>query len=743
MTAIATSALTADDIEAALPPDIQLDRSQLESLARVARELEIDPDKDSDLLIFLATVPEQEAPAHDTEPSIQVLNVDLPRLDGGTQPRLGTKIRNIKKILRAYRNGVKLPPPRLVFDGSNYWTPDGHHRIKAARYGGFTAIACVVQTGTQRDALRLAAKANTEHGEPRTEEDEWALVERWLTDPEFGRMSNQKIADEIGVTGKYVDKVNAALMLTRPQDLAPTRDIQRGASSFTRNATYDDNRNSADVKTIITSIPLPADLSASGWKLRQPANVSSPGYAMRRETQGKSQVTRSAAAPEEAFAIARGLAFAELPEVETTQLEPPRSRFVIVADPQRHPYDAPRMHFLACRGHIPGYVAVEDTAHRLVFYPESRVWIADTLASFEPVQHQLQALHNRLQAFVEAISRQPSYAARLAQLGGLEAAPNPLSPTTIRAIDPNRTTASEADWFDVDLPCSRMTVNRHTMVMVELASSSGPRWWNGRRHQVDQFVCMSDVEWSNVEAAYQELCYEQRQLRGLLRLLDNSQSGLARYDTQPAPAEDEVGGRLTPPSLRNGRPIEGGYSAPDSTYGSQNGASYAHQNGQHSGGYTEVAGYGNAMPDLDDPDVEEREVVDGATDESVGGYGSSLSGQGDSEPGQAVFWEANGIGGDEEPLPDNVRLEQMLQRAVTVPEIMARAILLMMALWHDDAASVTVAQTQALQLSPQQAVARLAKLIVEVHQQADDSVRARGLRMLYQLLERALSPEAV
>jgi len=76
--------------------------------------------------------------------------VDLPlasiRLD--FQPRDNLIEETVQKYMALLRQGEKLPPLEVRFDGKHYFLADGFHRLEAARRMGLKTIAVEIRRGT-------------------------------------------------------------------------------------------------------------------------------------------------------------------------------------------------------------------------------------------------------------------------------------------------------------------------------------------------------------------------------------------------------------------------------------------------------------------------------------------------------------------------------------------------------------------------------------------------------------------
>ena len=137
----------------------------------------------------------------------QSLSLSVIRLDGGTQARAGLNEEKVHEYRERMDAGDEFPPLNVVYDGTNYWLYNGFHRHAAAGLAGKTVFLADVVSGTQRDARRKAARANSDHGIPRTSEDKRRAVLIYLEDEEWAAYSDRKIADELKVSPTFVGKL--------------------------------------------------------------------------------------------------------------------------------------------------------------------------------------------------------------------------------------------------------------------------------------------------------------------------------------------------------------------------------------------------------------------------------------------------------------------------------------------------------------------------------------------------------
>lgn len=127
------------------------------------------------------------------------LPLDLIRIDGGTQPRLGIDYDVAYGYGDLMAEGVKFPPVTVFYDGENYWLADGFHRYHAAFAQEMAEIAAEVIQGTIEDAQWFSFGANKAHGLMRSNDDKQRAVKAALQHPKCAGLSNVQIAKHVGV----------------------------------------------------------------------------------------------------------------------------------------------------------------------------------------------------------------------------------------------------------------------------------------------------------------------------------------------------------------------------------------------------------------------------------------------------------------------------------------------------------------------------------------------------------------
>jgi hypothetical protein len=151
----------------------------------------------------------------DTAPSVNCNSVQSVPLalikDGGAQMRVEMNVGTINDYADDMLNGAVFPPVVAYFDGTDYWLGDGFHRVEAARKIERETIEAEVRKGMASDAILHGISANSTHGLRRTQADKRRAVETLVTDPEWARWSDRKIAEAAKVDHKTVGKIRREL----------------------------------------------------------------------------------------------------------------------------------------------------------------------------------------------------------------------------------------------------------------------------------------------------------------------------------------------------------------------------------------------------------------------------------------------------------------------------------------------------------------------------------------------------
>ena len=137
----------------------------------------------------------------------KMLALSTVRLDGDTQPRMELDQDVVAEYATAYgAKSPNLPPPVVFHDGATWWLADGFYRIRAAKKSGRDKLLCEVLKGSQEDAQWYAVGANQTHGLRRSNADKANAAKAALKHPKGAKMSDEAIAEYVGVSPPTVAK---------------------------------------------------------------------------------------------------------------------------------------------------------------------------------------------------------------------------------------------------------------------------------------------------------------------------------------------------------------------------------------------------------------------------------------------------------------------------------------------------------------------------------------------------------
>lgn len=137
--------------------------------------------------------------------------------DPDLQMRSDLDADGIEQMAEAMREDKKdFPPAKAFFDPKTkkYYRYDGNRRCRAAQMIGRKSFNFEVREGTRRDAVLAACAANAEHdtnGKGRSSQDKRNAVRRLLSDPDWCKWSDNRIAEHVLVSASFVGKVRKEL----------------------------------------------------------------------------------------------------------------------------------------------------------------------------------------------------------------------------------------------------------------------------------------------------------------------------------------------------------------------------------------------------------------------------------------------------------------------------------------------------------------------------------------------------
>ena len=153
----------------------------------------------------------------------QIATIPLAKVkDGGAQMRVEMRAETVNDYANDMLNGLVFPPIVVFYDGTDYWLGDGFHRVEASRKIDRKEVLADIRSGSAREAILHGVGSNAAHGLRRTQADKRHAVERLLTDPEWARWSDRKIAEIAKVDHKTVGTIRRELAGEFPTTPAKT-----------------------------------------------------------------------------------------------------------------------------------------------------------------------------------------------------------------------------------------------------------------------------------------------------------------------------------------------------------------------------------------------------------------------------------------------------------------------------------------------------------------------------------------
>lgn len=134
----------------------------------------------------------------------KTLNINVLRIDGGTQSRQEINQEVVNEYAESIESGSEFPPVTAFFDGVDYYLADGFHRYFAHKKAGKASINAEVINGTLREAVLHSVGVNAIHGLRRSIADKRKAVMTLLEDLEWQDWSDREIANCCRVSHPFV-----------------------------------------------------------------------------------------------------------------------------------------------------------------------------------------------------------------------------------------------------------------------------------------------------------------------------------------------------------------------------------------------------------------------------------------------------------------------------------------------------------------------------------------------------------
>lgn len=130
--------------------------------------------------------------------------------DPSLQVRESLDQKVIDRYAEAMCRGDQFPPVKVFSVGGKLYLADGWYRTAACEKNGMGVVTGQVYPGAYLDALRYALGANSEHGLPRTDQEEVRAICMALDVPEWRAFSDHQISDICHVSRARVVSVRSA-----------------------------------------------------------------------------------------------------------------------------------------------------------------------------------------------------------------------------------------------------------------------------------------------------------------------------------------------------------------------------------------------------------------------------------------------------------------------------------------------------------------------------------------------------
>jgi hypothetical protein len=184
-----------------------------------------------------------------------MLDLDLIRIDGGTQSRAALNQETVNEYAEAYKAGIEFPPVVVFFDGKDRWLADGFHRYFGAKTAGLKSILEKIIPGTNQHAFEYSLGANHSHGLKRTNADKRHAVELALKNAVLGKQSDNAIAQACAVSQPFVSDVRKSIF-KRIEDRPAQKIVTRNGTTYEQDTS---NIGKTASKDVAPTPPPPAE----------------------------------------------------------------------------------------------------------------------------------------------------------------------------------------------------------------------------------------------------------------------------------------------------------------------------------------------------------------------------------------------------------------------------------------------------------------------------------------------------
>lgn len=168
----------------------------------------------------------------------QKLQIDILKIDAGTQPRAEIDLDLVADYAERMLEGDEFPPVDVVCDGATFWLAHGFHRYHAACRNHTTTIMAHVTNGTLPDAIWISLGANRLNGKRLSRADKEKAIRMALE--KFPEKSSRAIAQHVGVSDHTVEKFRREMESTAQLRRS---DMRTGIDGTARPATRNNGKD--------------------------------------------------------------------------------------------------------------------------------------------------------------------------------------------------------------------------------------------------------------------------------------------------------------------------------------------------------------------------------------------------------------------------------------------------------------------------------------------------------------------
>ena len=196
------------------------------------------------------------------------MNIKISTLDLSYQTRFGLNDETVAEYAELMKDGTVFPPVDVYDISGALSLVDGYHRIAAVVRNGGDEIEANVIPGTRVDALRAAVKANSEHGQRRSNADKRRALEvAWENrDILFEKMmgqdenhmrnnlpSSRQLAAITGVSHDFANRFISKAMVSSDDTPSPADDATKVTSEHLEERNADGRPSASAAARAVTA----------------------------------------------------------------------------------------------------------------------------------------------------------------------------------------------------------------------------------------------------------------------------------------------------------------------------------------------------------------------------------------------------------------------------------------------------------------------------------------------------------